>query len=114
MLTAAVTVLCIFMLPAAAIGGIPGGATLQVSAERVRNAPVSALLVAVMYFVTIAIVPTLVIEALEPLRFSTSIFSSGPVSSIVAAIVKSIMWAYVALVLAKAYDDASYGRFPRY
>jgi hypothetical protein len=112
-LTAAVTVLCIYMLPAAAIGGIPGGATLQVSAERVRNAPLSAILVAVFYFLTIAVVPTLVIAALEPLRFSTSIFSSGPVSSIAAAIVKSIAWAYVALVLSKAYNDASYGRFPR-
>jgi hypothetical protein len=112
-LTAVATVLCIFMLPAAAIGGIPGGATLQVSVERVRNAPVSAFLVAVVYFLTIAIVPTLVIEALEPLRMGMSIFSSGPVSSIAAAIVKSISWAYVALILAKAYNDASYGRFPR-
>ncbi|MBD5635226.1 MAG: hypothetical protein IAI49_12185, partial [Candidatus Eremiobacteraeota bacterium] len=49
-LTVAAFVLCIYMLPAAAIGGIPGGASLQVSAERVRNSPIGAILIAVVFF----------------------------------------------------------------
>jgi len=110
-LSAVVTVLCIYMLPAATIGGIPGGATLNVSVERVRAAPVAAVLVAVVYFFSVAQGPALIIMALEPLRFSSSILASGVVSSLIVALAKAIVWAYVALVLTKAYNDASYGRF---
>jgi hypothetical protein len=99
------------MLPAATIGGIPGGATLTVSVERVRAAPVAAVLVAVVYFFSIAQGPALIIMALEPLRFSSSILDSGVVSSLIVALAKAVVWAYVALVLTKAYNDASYGRF---
>ena len=113
-LTIAAAVLCIFMLPAAAIGGIPGGATLQVSAERVRAAPVAAILVAIVYFLGTTYMPPVLIAALEPLRFGSSILSSGPVSSLAVAIFKAIATAYVALVLAKTYEDASFSRFRRF
>jgi hypothetical protein len=112
--SAVVTVLCIYMLPAATIGGIPGGATLNVSVERVRAAPLSAIVVAVVYFFSLAQGPALIVMALEPLRFSSSMLASGVVSSLIVALAKAVVWAYVALVLTKAYNDASYGRFRRY
>ena len=112
-LTAVATVFCIYMLPAAAIGGIPGGASLEISVQRVRNAPLPAIVVAAIYFLSVAYVPTLVTLSLEPLRFSGTIFASGDVSSLIVALVKAVISAYVALLLAKQYGDSSYGR-PRY
>ena len=113
-LTAVAFVLCIYMLPAAVIGGIPGGASLNVSVERVRGGPVAAILIAIVYFVGTTLGPPLVIAELEPLLLNSSIVESGVIASLIVALVRAVFTAYVALVLAKAYADASYGRFRRY
>jgi hypothetical protein len=114
-LTAAAFVICIYMVPAAAIGGIPGGATLQVSGERVRSSPVAAIVIALVYFAGTTFGPPLLIEALAPILFASSpVFSLGIVVSLIVALVRAIFAGYVATVLAKAYADVSYGRFRSY
>ncbi len=110
-LVAVASLFCIYMLPAAAIGGIPGGATFSISVERVRAAPLPAIVVALLSFVASAFVPTLILNALEPLLLSGGLFGSGDVASLIVAAAKAIMSAYIALVLAKLYGDASYGRY---
>ncbi len=101
----------IYTIPAAAIGGFPGGAALQASLERARRAPLSTLLVTALYIFAFSYAPSLVIEALSPLLLGSSVLASGVVSSLLVGAIKAILGGYVALVLAKAYDDASYGRF---
>jgi hypothetical protein len=113
-LSIAAYVLCIYMLPAAAIGGIPGGASLQVSAERVRNSPLAAILIAALFFVGTRLGPPLLVEALQPLLLGGAFFENGLVLSLLVAVVRAIFTGYVALVVAKAYGDASYGRFRRW
>jgi hypothetical protein len=79
--------------------------------ERVRNAPLPAVVVAALSFVASAFVPSLILTALQPFLLSDGFFGSGDVASLIVAIAKAVMSAYVALVLAKLYGDASYGRY---
>jgi hypothetical protein len=97
----------IFTLPAAAIGGIPGGASLQVALERARAAPVPTAAVVVVSMLAYGVVPTAVTAALLPAVFSLGIYSSA-VAQMVGAVVQSIAAAYVALILSKAYTDIAF------
>ena len=101
----------VYTIAAAAIGGTPGGAALQASLETARRAPLATLLVAALYIFAFSYLPTLIVEALQPLLLGSSVFASGVVSSLVVAAIKAIVTGYVALVLAKTYDDASYPRY---
>jgi hypothetical protein len=100
----------IYTMPAAAIGGVPGGGALNVSVERARRAPLPTLAVTVVYMFAFTFVPTLVVQALSPVLLGSSIFANGIVSSLLVAVIKAIVTGYVALVLAKTYEDVSYGR----
>ncbi len=101
----------VYTIPAAAIGGVPGGAALQTSLERARRTPLATLLVTVLFVFAFTYVPSLIIEAMTPILLSNSFFAQGTVLNIIIAAIKAVIAGYVALVLAKAYDDASYGRF---
>lgn len=100
----------VYTLPAAAIGGTPGGAALNASLEIAKRAPLPTLVVTVVYFLAFSYVPTLVVQALQPVLVGDSIFASGVVSSLLVALITAIVSGYVALVLAKTFEDLSYGR----
>ncbi|GAC1307015.1 MAG: hypothetical protein NVS2B3_00580 [Vulcanimicrobiaceae bacterium] len=101
----------IYTIPAAAIGGLPGGAALNAAFERAQRTVVATALVTALYLFAFTLAPTLVLEAISPLLMTSSVFANGDVVSLVVAVVRALLTGYVALVLAKAYDDASYGRF---
>ncbi len=105
-------VLFIYTLPAAAIGGIPGGAALNASVERAQRTLLATVVVTALYIANAIFVPTLVLSAFSPLllTYGASIPDFGDVLSIAVGLVHAVTTGYVALVLAKAYDDASYGR----
>ncbi len=100
----------VYTLPAAAIGGTPGGAALNASIEIAKRAPLPTLVVTAVYFFAFSYVPTLAVQALQPVLLGNSIFASGVVSSLVVAAITAIVSGYVALVLAKTFEDLSYGR----
>ena len=100
----------IYTIPAAAIGGVPGGGALQISLERARRSPLPTLLVTALYVFAFFYVPALAVGALTPLALGSSIFASDVAFSLIVAVIKAIVSGYVALVLAKTYDDVSYGR----
>jgi hypothetical protein len=97
----------IYTLPAAAIGGVPGGAALQVALERARAAPVSTAAVVVVSMLAYGVIPTIVTATLLPLVISLGIYSSA-LAQMVGALVQSVAAAYVALALSKAYNDIAY------
>jgi len=101
----------IYTIPAAAIGGLPGAAALNGAFERAQRTVLATALVTALYIFAFTIAPTLIISGLSPVLLGTSIFASGVVLSLIVAVVKALITGYVALVLAKMYDDASYGRF---
>jgi hypothetical protein len=101
----------IYTIPAAAIGGIPGFGALNVSLERARRTPLATLLVTVLFVAAFTYVPVLVIEWMTPVLLGNSFLAQGTVVNIIVAAIRSAIAGYVALMLAKTYDDASYGRF---
>lgn len=109
LLMAAIVFFLIWAVPAAAVGGVPGGAAIQVSIERVRSAPLSAALATI---VTLALVfyasgalAALLAGLLGPL-------ASGIVVSLLFALVRAVAVGYVALILTKTYADAAFTRPP--
>jgi hypothetical protein len=98
----------IYTLPAAAIGGIPGGAAIQSSIDRVRGAPIPALLLAICYVLAFYVAQL----AVGQIELSSAFpLLSVTAYSLIAALAKAIAAAYVALVLAKGYADVAFGRY---
>ncbi len=100
----------IYTMPAASIGGIPGGASLQISLERARANPLPTLGVFIVYVATFFILTGYATAALLGVLANAGVPSSTIVSVLVIAVVQAIAAAYVALVLSKTYSDISFGR----
>jgi hypothetical protein len=106
-LVVAVIVFLIWAIPAAAVGGVPGGAAIQVSIERVRGEPLPAVIAAIVTVALLAIVvPTLskYLGAWIPLLHASLI-----VSLLVSSLLQAVAVAYIALVLTKTYTDTAFG-----
>jgi hypothetical protein len=109
----------VYTLPAAAFGGVPGAAALQVSLERARSFVAPTLLVTIVYVLGTFVVPSLIFAALLPIVLNaleaigpsaTSPFVLDVVPRLIVAFITALVSSYVALVLAKTYADVSYGR----
>ena len=103
----------IYTLPAAANGGVPGGAALQVSLDRARSAPLPTAVVTAVYLFVYFILTTLVAQAILPLVAGNEPYAPYVVTRLMVALIEALAAGYVSLVLAKAYDDVSYGRYYR-
>ena len=97
----------IYAIPAAAIGGVPGGAALQISLDRVRSSYLPTLVVAVISIAAYILIGFW----LTAYVVSTGVLGYGYVAELVGAVFRSIAIAYIAVILARAYNDVSYGRY---
>jgi hypothetical protein len=99
----------IWAIPAAAIGGVPGGAAIQISIDRVRANPAAAVLAT-------AVVIALFVFALPIASAQLAIlllpYSGGftMLGALIGALLQAIALGYVALVLTKTYTDAAFTR----
>jgi hypothetical protein len=109
-LTAIAAYFFIYTIPAAAIGGIPGGAALQASIERVQRSYANSFLLGVVFVLFTALFPTVWGYAAAGLASFSDVMASNAVVQILGACIKAIGIGYLSLVMAKAYNDASYGR----
>ena len=92
----------IYTIPAAAIGGVPGGAALQVSIERVRsNYLGAAVLAAVALLLYYYVLGQWLPEWIFPL---------GVAAMYVLPVIKAIVVAYLAVVFARQYDEVGFFR----
>jgi hypothetical protein len=100
----------IFAMPAAAIGGVPGGASINASVERVRGAPLTAAVLAVVTIVMLLFFSSFVGVWLDAL---VSEFMGGPsiVGRILSALVSSIAAGYVAVAMAGVYAQVAFTRW---
>ena len=102
-----VVVFLIWAIPAAAVGGVPGGAAIQVSIDRVRGAPLPAVIAAIVTVALLALgVPILSVylSSVIPVLHASLI-----ANLLVGALVQGIAVGYVALILAKTYADTAFG-----
>lgn len=106
-----IAVFLIWTIPAAAVGGIPGGAAIQVSIDRVRSAPLPAIVVAVVSAALIGIAVPYAASWLDVLAL-TWISGSAlvAVEGLIQALLQAIAVGYIALVLTKTYTDNAFAR----
>jgi hypothetical protein len=111
--TAAAGFFFIYTIAAAAIGGIPGGAALQASIERVqRSYPIALVLGAVI--ILLVWLFAVVVNLVGPLVVSIPIPAPNAMLQVAEALIKAVGLGYIALVMAKAYDDSSMSLWRRY
>jgi hypothetical protein len=104
-LTVLAVVFLVWTIPAAAIGGVPGGAAIQTSIDRVRGAPLAAAIVSfALLYIGVPVLSAHLGVWLLPLAGGSVI----PLL-LVDALVQAIAAGYVALLLAKTYTDAAFG-----
>jgi hypothetical protein len=94
----------IYTIAAAAIGGIPGGAAISVSIERVRGAPLAAALLTVVSLVLFFYVG----QFIDVWIFGLFGLGSPLIAMLLGAVVRAILTGYVAIVMAKVYTDVSF------
>jgi hypothetical protein len=92
----------IFTIAAAAIGGIPGGAAISVSIERVKSAPMAAALLTAASLILLFYVGSFV----DGWIFNG--IGSPIIAMILGAVVRAIVTGYLAIVMAKVYADVSF------
>jgi len=109
LLTAAIIVFLIWTIPAAAVGGIPGGASIQVSIDRVRSSPLPAVLATIVALVLLGLAVPIAANWLATLLLTWT-YGSILVERLIAAVLQSIAIGYIALVITKTYTDAAFSR----
>jgi hypothetical protein len=94
----------IYTIAAAAIGGIPGGAAISVSIERVKSAPLAAALLTAVSLVLFFYVG----QYIDAWIFGSFNLGSPLIAMLLGAAVRSILTGYLAIVMAKVYSDVSF------
>jgi hypothetical protein len=110
LVVAVVVYFLIYTIPAAAIGGVPGGAALQSSIEAVRAAPIPALVLAIVSLILFCLLEILVIPELS---FAIVPYLSGslnPLILVIDSVVEAIFEGYIAIVAAKVFADNAFAR----
>jgi hypothetical protein len=107
LLAAVVVTFLIWTIPAAAVGGIPGGAAIQVSIERVRSTPIPAIVATIVALGLLGYVVPLVGSWLASLLLVWT-YGSSLVERLIEALLQAIAIAYIALVITKTYTDAAF------
>ena len=109
--------LFLYALPAAAIGGVPGGMSLQLSLERTKRnylntAILAAIYIAITFFLDVPalsaafFVQAFLVSLLPAIPFVTLV-----ITTLIVTLIKAVALGYFTLVLARGYADISYGRY---
>jgi hypothetical protein len=108
-LIVAAAVFLIWAIPAAAVGGVSGGASIQASIDRVRATPAAAILAAIVAF---ALLQFAVPYAATWFWITASPYIGGSVivGLLIQALLQAIVLAYIALVITKTYTDGAFTR----
>ncbi len=92
----------ILTIPAAAIGGLPGGLAISGSIRAVRANPLACLLLAVVFVLVFVLLPAYLVQYL------VQFFTNETVLNLVSAAVRAIVLAYLAFPFSATYDDIAF------
>ena len=97
----------IYTVAAAAIGGVPGGAAIGASVERVKSGPIAAAILTVVTIVLVFFFGSFIGVWIDQWLLG-ALGGTSIVAAIVDALLRSIFIGYVGIVMAKVYADASF------
>ena len=97
----------IYTIPAAAIGGVPGGAAIGVSVERVKGAPITAAILTVVSILLLLYFGSFVGVYIDSWLFGLT-GGTTIVAALIDALVRAIVTGYLGIVMAKVYSDVSF------
>lgn len=100
----------IYTIPAAAIGGTPGGAALQASVDRTRAFPVTSIVLFLICYGAYACAQLIAGVVIQTVEASIDGSIASPIAWIISAFTRALSIGYIALVLARVYIVTSYGR----
>jgi hypothetical protein len=109
LLMIAAAVFLIWAIPAAAVGGVSGGASIQASIDRVRATPAPAVVAAtVAYLLLMYAAP----YAATWLWVQVFPYTGGSIiiGLLIQALLQAIVLAYIALFITKTYTDGAFTR----
>jgi hypothetical protein len=109
-LIAAAIYFLIYTIAAAAIGGVPGGAAIQVSIERARYNPLPTIIVGIVSVAAFLYLNVLLAPLFSMLVAPLSFASEALLAALFGAVVQAIAVGYIALIVTKTYADLSFGR----
>jgi hypothetical protein len=108
LLTVVIITFLIWTIPAAAVGGIPGGAAIQVSIDRVRANPLAAVPATIVSIALLVFAVPYATAALGGMLLQYS-FGSTLLYRLAGALLQAIAMGYIALVITKTYTDTAFG-----
>jgi hypothetical protein len=97
----------IYTIAAAAIGGVPGGAAISVSFERVRTAPLTAAILTIVAIVLLLFVGSFTGPYIDQWLFGL-LGGTTIVAALIDALVRAVVTGYLGIVMAKVYTDIAY------
>jgi len=100
----------IFTIPAAAIGGVPGGAAINASVEHVKTNPLTAGVLTAVTIVLLLFFTQFVGVWLE-VFVDEALGGPSVIGPVLAAAVRAIAAGYVAVVMAKVYAEVAFSRW---
>lgn len=109
LLMIAAAVFLIWAIPAAAVGGVSGGASIQASIDRVRATPAPAIIAAIVAFALLRIAVPYAATWLWAQLFPY-IGGSVIIGLLIEAVLQAIVIAYIALFTTKTYTDGAFTR----
>jgi hypothetical protein len=107
LLTLVIIGFLVWTIPAAAVGGVPGGAAIQVSIDRVRATPLPAVLATIVSVALLWFAVPYAQAALGGLLASSG-FGSPLLYRLVGALLQAIAIGYIALIITKTYTDSAF------
>jgi len=109
LLSVVIYVFLIWAMPAAAVGGIPGGAAIGDSVERVRSTPLPAVLTAIvalaLLLFAVPYASTYLTQLLLPYIGGATI-----VIPLIDALLRAVAYGYIALIITRTYTGAAFTR----
>ncbi len=97
----------IYTIAAAAIGGVPGGAAIGVSVERVRSAPITSAILTVVAILLLIYFGSFVGVYIDSWLFGL-VGGTTIVAALIDAVIRAIVTGYLGIVMAKIYGDVSF------